>query len=409
MTTGATQQLGLALPVQGELSGSWGNTVNNGITEYTNIAIAATLTLTGDGAVTLANTTGDASASNITASLSGAGTVTAQFAVVQIAGTLTTTKVVTGPSYSKTYVVDNTTATYGVTFKAATKTGVTIAAGEKCTVYYNGDDYVKVASSLADGVTAVSVATANGLAGSSSGGSTPSLTLSTTITGVLKGNATAISAATAGTDYLAPPSGTAILKANSGGALANATAGTDYLAPPSGTAILKANSGGALANATAGTDYVAPGTATTFTATQSFIGTASVLGAVLQDAAETATVSATAATGTITYFPSTQSVLYYTSNASGNWTLNITFGSLTTMDTALSTGQSMTIAFLVTNGGTAYYNTSVTVDGAATTVRWQGGTTPSSGNANSIDVYTYTVIKTGSAAFLVLASQTKFA
>lgn len=82
----------------------------------------------------------------------------------------------------------------------------------------------------------------------------------TTLTGVLKGNGTsAFTAATAGTDYLAPPSGTAILKANSGGALANATAGTDYLAPPSGTAILKANSGGALANATAGTDYVAPG------------------------------------------------------------------------------------------------------------------------------------------------------
>jgi hypothetical protein len=79
-----------------------------------------------------------------------------------------------------------------------------------------------------------------------------------TLTGIVKGNGTsAFSAATAGTDYLAPPSGTALLKANSGGALANATAGTDYLAPPSGTAILKANSGGALANATAGTDYSA--------------------------------------------------------------------------------------------------------------------------------------------------------
>jgi hypothetical protein len=91
----------------------------------------------------------------------------------------------------------------------------------------------------------------------------------TTLTGVLKGNGTsAFSAATAGTDYLAPPSGTAILKANSGGALANAAAGTDYLAPPSGTAILKANSGGALANATAGTDYGAPATASTWSASQ---------------------------------------------------------------------------------------------------------------------------------------------
>lgn len=79
------------------------------------------------------------------------------------------------------------------------------------------------------------------------------------ITGLVKGNGvSAPAAAVAGTDYLAPPSGTALLKANSGAALANATAGTDYIAPPSGTAILKANSGGALANAVAGTDYLAP-------------------------------------------------------------------------------------------------------------------------------------------------------
>jgi hypothetical protein len=51
---------------------------------------------------------------------------------------------------------------------------------------------------------------------------------------------------------------TGIVKASSGVAT-TATAGTDYLAPPSGTSILKANSGGALANAVAGTDYVAPG------------------------------------------------------------------------------------------------------------------------------------------------------
>lgn len=78
----------------------------------------------------------------------------------------------------------------------------------------------------------------------------------TTFTGLLKGNGSLISAATANTDYLTPPSGSSILKANSGGALANAAAGTDYLAPPSGTALLKANSGGALANAVANTDYL---------------------------------------------------------------------------------------------------------------------------------------------------------
>lgn len=231
-----------------------------------------------------------------------------------------------------------------------------------------------------------------------------------TITGIIKGAGTsAFSAATAGTDYLAPPSGTAILKANSGGALANATAGTDYLAPPSGTAILKANSGGALANATAGTDYVAPGTATTFTAAQTFNGSSSVLAAVLANAAETATVSATAATGTINYDVTTQSVIYYTSNASANWTVNFRASSGTSLNTAMSTGQAITVAFLVTQGSTAYYNSAVQVDGSSVTPKWQGGTAPSAGNASSIDVYTYTIVKTGSAAFTVFASQTKFA
>lgn len=121
----------------------------------------------------------------------------------------------------------------------------------------------------------------------------------TTLTGVLKGNGTsAFTAATAGTDYLAPPSGTAILKANSGGALANAVADTDYLTPPSGTAILKANSGGALANASAGTDYVAPGTATTFTADQTFNSTRLKLAG---STSGSATLNAPAIAGTNTY------------------------------------------------------------------------------------------------------------
>jgi hypothetical protein len=132
----------------------------------------------------------------------------------------------------------------------------------------------------------------------------------TTLTGVLKGNgSSAFTAATAGTDYLAPPSGTAILKANSGGALANATAGTDYLEPPSGTAILKANSGGALANASAGTDYVAPGTATTFTADQTFNSTRLKLAG---STSGSATLNAPATAGTNTYtLPPDASTLGY--------------------------------------------------------------------------------------------------
>lgn len=144
-----TGQLGLVTPTQGTLSGTWGDTVNNGITEYVNIAIAGTLSFANDGAITLTNTTGDASASNI-------GSTTAQYAAIRVTGTLTTTKVITAPSYSKTYVVENAATGGTVTFKASGQTGVSIAVGEKALVYFNGTDYVKVSSSVADGVTTIS-------------------------------------------------------------------------------------------------------------------------------------------------------------------------------------------------------------------------------------------------------------
>lgn len=175
------------------------------------------------------------------------------------------------------------------------------------------------------------------------------------------------------------------------------------------TGILKGNGGSAFSAATAGTDYVAPGTATSFTATQTFNGSSSTLAMVLADAAETTTVSATAATGTINYDVTTQSVLYYTSNASANWTVNLRGSSGTSLNTLMSTGQSVTVAFLVTQGSTAYYNSAVQVDGSSVTPKWQGGTAPTAGNASSIDVYTYTIVKTGNAAFTVFASQTRFA
>jgi len=147
----------------------------------------------------------------------------------------------------------------------------------------------------------------------------------------------------------------------------------------------------------------------TFTGTQTFSGSSSKTAMVLNDAAEVATVSATAATGTIAYDITTQSVLYYTSNASANWTVNFRGSSGTSLNTLMSTGQSMTVAFLVTQGATAYYNSAIQVDGTGTgvTTRWLGGA-PTAGNASGIDSYRYLIIKTGSATFTVLASNTQF-
>ena len=148
-----TGQLGLVTPTQGTLSGTWGDTVNNGITEYVNIAIAGATTFNGDGAVTLVNTLGSSSASNI-------ASTSAQYMIVRVTGTLTTTKIITFGSvsdapYSKIYLVDNAATGGAVTFKAYGQTGVSVAVGEKCFVYYNGTDIVKAASSTADGVTTI--------------------------------------------------------------------------------------------------------------------------------------------------------------------------------------------------------------------------------------------------------------
>ena len=134
-----------------------------------------------------------------------------------------------------------------------------------------------------------------------------------------------------------------------------------------------------------------------------------VIQTTLAAALEKVTISATAATGTINYDLSTQSILYYTSNASANWTLNVRGNSSTTLNSLMATGQSITFTFLVTQGATAYYNSAVTIDGSSVTPEWLGGSAPSAGNASSVDVYSYTVIKTGSAAFTVFASQSRYA
>jgi len=174
------------------------------------------------------------------------------------------------------------------------------------------------------------------------------------------------------------------------------------------TGVVKATSG-VLAAATAGTDYVKPDVASTFTATQAFNGTSANLAISLISAAEKATLTSTPANGTINYDVTTQSVLYHTANASGNWTLNFRASSGTTLNAAMTINTAVTVAFLSAQGNTAYFANVVQVDGANVTPKYQGGTAFTAGNASSTDVYTFVIVKTGSAAFTVFASQTKFA
>jgi hypothetical protein len=155
-------------------------------------------------------------------------------------------------------------------------------------------------------------------------------------------------------------------------------------------------------------DIANPAVANTFTATQTFSGSSSAISMVLGDVAEAMTVSATAATGTINFDVTTQNFLYYTSNASANWTVNFRGSSGTSLNTLMSTGQAITVVFAVTQGATAYYNSAWQIDGTAVTPKWLGGAAPTVGTASAIDLYSYTIIKTASATYTVFASKSQF-
>ena len=147
MTVNRTTLLDLPLPVTGTESGTWGDTTNNGLTQYVDIAVAGMTSLTSAnftaGALTLANTTGDSSATNIAAG-------SAQYGAIKVSS-LATNSTITAPSSNRRYTIINADATYSVTIKASGQTGVTIVAGEKALVAFNGTDYVKIATANGTG------------------------------------------------------------------------------------------------------------------------------------------------------------------------------------------------------------------------------------------------------------------
>lgn len=155
--------------------------------------------------------------------------------------------------------------------------------------------------------------------------------------------------------------------------------------------------------------YQRPATATTWTATQTFNGSSSTPATLILNALEPNTISATAATGTLTYYAASGSLYYLTANATANWIVNLTMSAATTLNTAMTAGQTLTLSIWVTQGATAFYNNAVQVDGSATgvTTKWIGGA-PTAGNASGIDVYTYSITKTANAAFTVLASVSQY-
>jgi hypothetical protein len=124
---------------------------------------------------------------------------------------------------------------------------------------------------------------------------------------------------------------------------------------------------------------------------------------------EPITVNGTAATATLNYYVQSASVVYYNVDATNNFTWNVAAANDVTLNAWLSTGRAVTIALLITNGATPYYPTAFTIDGTSVTPKYVGGNAFTSGNANSIDFYNMTIIKTASATYTVFVSQTKLA
>ena len=138
-------------------------------------------------------------------------------------------------------------------------------------------------------------------------------------------------------------------------------------------------------------------------------GTVTATKLITNEIVEKVSIDSTALNGTRNIDLASNAVYNFTSNATGNFTFNFRGDGSTSLNSILSTGDSMTVALLCKQGGSAYYNNGYQVDGSSVTPLWSGGSAPSSGNANSTDIYTFTIIKIGNASWTVLATQTKYA
>lgn len=145
-----------------------------------------------------------------------------------------------------------------------------------------------------------------------------------------------------------------------------------------------------------------------FTTAQVFNGSATAVALKTRNAVEQINISATAPTGTVPMDVSSGAVLLTTAAAAAAWTLNVRHSSTTTVNTALAVGDAMTVTHLATQGATPFLIAGLQIDGSGQTIRWQGDA-PTAGNANAIDSYVFTIIKTAASTYTVLGSMSKFA
>jgi hypothetical protein len=355
MSTLYTPLLGYALPTTGELDGTWGNTVNNSITQLVEDSVAG-------------YATADVTSGDWTLTTTGSGVANqARNAILIATGTPAVARNIIAPAKSKLYYVINESSK-NVTIKASSTTGATVVPGQATLVGWDGFDFAQV---VPDTALFSNTADYSILAG----------TANTTIN-LSGGAASRIPYQTAAGVTAFLPNGT------SGQILTSQGASAPIWSSIAGGISLSGNN--------------------TWTGIQTFIGTTSTKAMQVLGAAETVNIVAGSPSSTTNILLNSGGVHYYTVNATVNWVTNLTYSGSTSLNTVMSVGDSMTVAVLTSQGSVAYYNSSILVDGNAVTPKWQGGSAPVAGNTSGIDVYTYTIIKTASATFTVLASQTQF-
>ena len=357
MASSYSTDLKLELMVTGEDSGTWGDITN------TNLVILQQ-SIAGYSSITLNATTG------ATLTYSNGLPSDGKNAVLNLTGTITGNVSVTIPSSvtQKVYVIRNsTTGAFTVTVKISGQTGVTFSATDKGTklLYANGTDFVDsnigklsndyaptLAANLSTNSKNIQIASTYGVIDENSNSQ-----IKFTTTASASNQITIANAATA-TNPVISATGS---DTNIGLTLT-----------PKGIGRVTAN------------------------------GNAKIFGV-----AEGVTISSTFQT-TLNYNCNTQAVYYSTGAAASNFTVNLRGDGSNALNASLSVGESVTVALLSAQNNTTYYNNVIQVDGTTVTAIWQGGTAPTTGNASSTVVYTYTAIKTAASTYTVLASQTQF-
>ncbi len=356
MANSTSASLKLTVQATGENSGTWGQITN------TNLLIVEQA-IGGYDTFNITN-------ANRALTFTNGAVSNGKNAVIKLTGTITTNINVTIPdSIEKTFIVANgTTGAYTVTFKTSSGSGVTWATTDKTTkmVFSDGTNVVDTAfTDLSSDIT-------------------PQLS------GVLDTNGNDVIIDTGGA--LEDDSNNEYIKFVKTSSAVNEISVTNQA---TGTGPSIAATGG--------------DTNIDLNINPKGIGRVTLGAGKIQQLAEKVTIAATGTTGVTNFDVITQAVLYHTANAAANFTVNLRGDGSNTLNSIMDTGESVTVAFLVTNGGTPYYQSAFTIDGSSVTPEYQGGSAPSEGNANSVDVYTYTVVKTGDAAFTAFASQTQFA